>query len=95
MNQQIEGTLKPKEEEFLTLVLGTISAEVQKELEAHPEMKRIEDMGSLISTVKEDRIQDLAFDSNVTCQTLTKIQHANGIALRNRPMNIRPGASPD
>lgn len=38
---------------YLTLVLGTISAEVQKELEEHPEMKRIEDMDSLISTVKD------------------------------------------
>ncbi|MGF2385472.1 TetR/AcrR family transcriptional regulator [Lentilactobacillus otakiensis] len=38
---------------YLTLILGTISAEVQKELEEHPEMKRIEDMGSLISTVKD------------------------------------------
>lgn len=44
---------KAQVKKYLMLVLGTISAEVQKELEEHPEMKRIEDMDSLISTVKE------------------------------------------
>lgn len=43
---------KGQVKKYLTLVLGTISAEVQKDLEEHPEMKRIEDMGALISTVK-------------------------------------------
>ncbi len=43
---------KAQVKKYLTLVLGTISAEVQKELEEHPEMKRIEDMGNLIATVK-------------------------------------------
>lgn len=43
---------KGQVKKYLTLVLGTISAEVQKGLEEHPEMKRIEDMGALISTVK-------------------------------------------
>lgn len=38
---------------YMTMVLGTISAEVQQRLEEHPEMKKIEDMGGLIADVKE------------------------------------------
>ncbi|MEE8824624.1 HTH-type transcriptional regulator RutR [Lentilactobacillus sunkii] len=38
---------------YMTMVLGTISAEVQQRLEEHPEMKKIEDMDEIIADVKE------------------------------------------